>query len=57
MAALNNGQVSVDRARFAIRDRQKTRDVIESIPRRSVSYTPSTSYMNASFPSPPAATS
>jgi hypothetical protein len=39
MAALNNGQDNVGRARFAIREREKTRDVVDGIPRLSVSPT------------------
>ena len=39
VAVLNNGQDNVGRARFAIREREKTRDVVDGIPRLSVSYT------------------
>jgi len=37
VVAINNGRASVDRARFDLRERQKTRGAYEGIPRLSVS--------------------
>ena len=52
VAALNNGQAPVDRARFVMRQGQKMREVGDRIPHRAVPSTYSAEIMCTSVPSP-----
>lgn len=52
VAGINNGQATVDRARFAIRQGQTMWDVGDCLPHRAVPSTYSTELMCASVPSP-----